>query len=77
MLGLTEIDIPKTHADLLKAAIRKNVQLVKDHLKEIQELFDSLPSEFNGIDVLTEERRAYYLRTFMERFELPLPPKAL
>ena len=76
MLDLTGDDIPNAQATLLKEAILKNARLVKEHLSEIKALFDSLPKDFKGIEVLSEERKTYYLRSFLERFEGLLLPKA-
>lgn len=76
MLELTGSEIPSGQATLLQEAIHKNAHLVEEHLEEIKTLFDGLPEEWGGIEVLSKERKAYYLRSFMERFKLLLLPKS-
>ena len=61
---------------MLKEAIEKNARLVEEHVADIKALFDSLPSEYSGIEVLSEERKTFYLSSFLERFEMILLPKA-
>ena len=76
MLDLTGDVIPSVQAKKLKEAIQKNARLVEEHVADIKALFDSLPSEYSGIEVLSEERKTFYLRSFLERFEMILLPKA-
>ena len=76
MLDLTGDVIPSVQAKMLKEAIQKNARLVEEHVADIKALFDSLPSEYNGIEVLSEERKTFYLSSFLERFEMILLHKA-
>lgn len=55
---------------------QRNAHLVKEHVADIKALFDSLPSEYSGVEVLSEERKVLYLSSFLERFEMILLPKA-
>ena len=52
--------------ELAKERIRK---LVSKRLDEIKDFVNSIPSSFNGIDVMSDLRKNYYLRTFIIRFE--------
>jgi len=76
MLDLTGDVIPSVQDKILKEAIQKNARLVKEHVADIKTLFNSLPSEYSGIEVLSEERKTFYLSSFLERFEMILLPRA-
>lgn len=69
MLDLDESKIPAAQVTLLKAAIQKNTKLVESKLDEIVEFIKSIPSEYNGFEIITEPRREYYLKSFITRFE--------
>ena len=76
MLDLDESKIPAPQAELLKAAIIKNTKLVESKLGEITAFIKSIPSEYNGFEIITDARREYYLKSFITRFEDVLKAKA-
>ncbi len=68
MLELDETKIPAAQVELLKDAIIKNTELVESKLDEINSLFKSIPNEHNGLEIISNPRREYYLKSFMTRF---------
>lgn len=66
-LSLKEGDIPAEHLALLHRSIRRNAELVEKKEKEIEELFEETPERYNGLPVLSEARKRYYLSSFKAR----------
>lgn len=69
MLSLKEGEIPGKQASALRRSIVKNARLVKDHLKDIELLFDFIPEKHEEIEILTRARKKYYFESFLERFQ--------
>lgn len=69
ILALTEVEIPAAQVNLLRNAIIKNADLVESKLDEIIGFVKSIPSNYNGYEIISEPRREYYLKSFITRFE--------
>ena len=54
---------------LLHNAITKNTDLVENKLDEIIYFVKSIPSSYNGYEIISEPRKEYYLKSFITRFE--------
>lgn len=54
--------------DLKEAKIRI-VKLIVCHMAEIEELINDIPEEFNGIQIISKERKQYYLETIKLRIK--------
>ena len=50
-------------------AIIRNAGLVESKLAEIKDFVKSIPSNYNGYEIISEMRREYYLKSFITRFE--------
>ncbi len=59
----------------LQKAVVKVYRKAALHLEEIKKLIFSLPSEFEGVSIITENRARYYFMTFQMRLEMMLAPK--
>lgn len=69
ILKLDSDKISNLQAKLLKESIKKNTALVKNHLDEIIDFINSIPSSFNNVEIISDARREYYLKSFLTRFE--------
>ena len=74
ILSLTENDIPASEIGYLKESIQRVAKLVSLRLLQIEALFASLPENSQGIEVISKERKDYYLESFKTRFEKNLLP---
>ncbi len=59
----------------MKKAIIRVYEKVAEKIDEIESLINSLPTDFNGLSVMSDERKKYYFITFKLRFEEILKPK--
>ena len=66
---LVSLDIPE-----LKDAILKVVPLIEEKINEITEFIFQIPSEYKGIPVISESRKAYYAKSVEYRVEEILKP---
>ena len=58
----------------LENAVIKNTELIAENFESIIDFIDSIPSEYKGIQVMSEARKEFYLKTMEIRFnELILP----
>ena len=62
-------DIVRINNKDLKFAIVRIKKLVESKMEEIIAFVNSIPSSFNGIDIMSNFRKEYYLKTFAMRFE--------
>lgn len=69
ILSLTAAEIPPDQVTLLHDAINRNADLVESKLDEIIAFVKSIPSNYNGYEIISEPRREYYLKSFITRFE--------
>ena len=53
----------------LKISIKKVYSLVKTNMKRIEEFIYSIPNSFNGVSLMSDLRKEYYLETFKIRFK--------
>lgn len=72
LLSMGEMELPAKQALLLRSAIKRNAALVRDKKEAIIQLFEELPVESNGLQVLTKARKTYYLESFLARLEFLL-----
>lgn len=56
------------NADLSKS-IHKVFKLVEQKLNEIEDLIYNIPSSFNGVEIMSDIRKKYYIETFKIRLE--------
>lgn len=78
ILSLTEAEIPTLEATLLRESIQRVAALVSSNYLAIESLFDSFPTDYQNIEVLSKARKKYYLESFNSRFEgilLPISEK--
>ena len=61
-------DIVKTNNADLKLSIARIKKLVESKMNEIIDFINSIPSSFNGVNVMSELRKEYYIKTFTLRF---------
>ena len=54
--------------DLLEAKIRITT-LINKHMVEIEKLVNDIPEEFNGLQIISKERKQYYLETIKLRIK--------
>jgi hypothetical protein len=76
ILSLSEKEIPAGQVKELRDSIIRNAALVEANLKAIEALFDSVPEAYEGHEVLSRARKAYYLKSFETRFEEVLLPRS-
>lgn len=69
ILKLGKDQIPNDQVEILKMSIIKNTKLVNEHLNEILNFINSIPNEYCGYEIISPERKEYYLKSFMTRFE--------
>lgn len=69
ILALTESEIPADQVKFLNNAIIRNADLVENKLNAIIDFVKSIPSNYNGYEIISESRREYYLKSFVTRFE--------
>lgn len=69
ILALTESEIPADQVKFLNNATIRNADLVENKLNEIIDFVKSIPSNYNGYEIISEPRREYYLKSFVTRFE--------
>ena len=69
ILALTDSEIPAAQVKLLNDAIIRNAGFVESKLAEIKDFVKSIPSNYNGYEIISEMRREYYLKSFITRFE--------
>lgn len=62
-------DIIKMNNKDLKLSITRIKKLVELKMEEIIAFVNSIPTSFNGVDIMSEIRKEYYLKTFTIRFE--------
>lgn len=62
-------DILKIDNDDLKKEIKEMYLLAKEKMNEIQSFINEIPNSFNGIDIISDLRKEYYIKTFKMRFE--------
>ena len=55
--------------DDLKKAIVKVSQLIDNHLDEIINFIQEIPTTYSGITIMSKNRKTYYIETFKIRFE--------
>lgn len=55
--------------DDLKKAIVKVSQLIDNHLDEIINFIQEIPTTYSGITIMSKIRKTYYIETFKIRFE--------
>ena len=60
-------DIIKIKNNDLKLSLARVGNLVESKLNEIVEFINSIPSRFNDVDVMSDVRKEYYLKTFKLR----------
>lgn len=61
-------DIFRIKNDDLKCSLVRVKNLVESKSNEIIDFINSIPSRFNGIDIMSDARKEYYLKTFELRF---------
>ena len=61
-------DIFRIKNDDLKCSLVRIKNLVESKSNEIIDFINSIPSRFNGIDIMSDARKEYYLNTFELRF---------
>ena len=62
-------DIVKTNNKDLKTAIDRIKNLVNSKMTEIIAFINDIPTNFNDVDVMSNLRKEYYIKTFTIRFE--------
>ena len=60
----------------LKESIVRVYYLVRDKMDEIVKFINSIPTNFEGIDIMSDARKEYYLETFKMRFKNILEKRA-
>ena len=65
-------DILKINNKDLKAAVVKVNKLLNDKLAEIISFINDIPATFLGIEIISDIRKEYYIKTFKMRFKLIL-----
>lgn len=53
----------------LKEALKRNVLLLMKYFEDIKEFIRNIPNEYNGLEVISDIRRDYYLKSIETRFE--------
>lgn len=76
ILNLDQEKIPPLQADHLKKSIAKNIKLVESNMDAIIDFIKSIPSEYQGYEIISQSRREYYLKSFITRFEYVLKKAA-
>lgn len=66
---IQNIDILKINNDDLKKEIKEMHLLVKEKMNEIESFINEIPNSFNGIDIISDLRKEYYIKTFKMCFE--------
>ena len=69
ILALTEAEIPAVQVELLNNSVIKNTDLVESKMDKIIDFVKSIPGSYKGYEIISEPRRAYYLKSFITRFE--------
>lgn len=67
---LTAIQFLKLPNDDLKLAKTKVKNLVQNHMDEIENFVNSIPNVFGGIEIVSENRKKYYIKTIKKRLSL-------
>ena len=62
-------DIVKINNADLKTAIGRIKNLVESKMNEIIAFINDIPASFNDVDVMSNIRKEYYIKTFLLRFE--------
>ena len=52
----------------LELAKEKIRELVDKNINKIKDFINSIPSNFNGVDIMSDLRKNYYLQTFLTRY---------
>lgn len=65
-------DILKIKNTDLSKSIHKVYKLVEQKLNEIEDLINDIPSSFNGVEIMSDVRKKYYIKTFKIRLEMIL-----
>lgn len=50
-------------------SIKRVTEVVKNNLKDIKDFINNIPSEFKDINIISEVRKEYYIKTFEMRFD--------
>ncbi len=58
----------------LKQSIERNVPLVKEKWQEIVNLISEIPNEYDGIKIISEERKEFYIKGMHIRMEHQMTP---
>ena len=74
ILSLTNKDVPLNEYETMRRSIKKIADLVSAHIDEIRKLFDSIPETYQGIEIITPNRKKYYLESFLARYQRILLP---
>ena len=61
----------------LDKAIVKVYKLITDKFKDIIDLINKIPKEHNGLLIMSDDRKKYYIKTLELRIEKILKPKYL
>ena len=61
---ILKIDIPD-----LRNEIKEIYKLVKEKMNEIETFIYEIPNSFNGLEIMSDIRKEYYIKTFKMRFE--------
>ena len=65
-------DILKIKNTDLSKSIHRVYKLVEQKLNEIEDLINGIPSSFNGVEIMSDVRKKYYIKTFKIRLEMIL-----
>ena len=68
IIDFTNCELSSRNNDL-KISIARIKKLVESKMHEIIAFINSIPSSFNGVDIMSDFRKEYYLKTFAIRFE--------
>lgn len=63
-------DIIKLQNNDLICSIRKVLTKVNEHINDIEKLFNDIPNKLGDIDIISNERKEYYLKTLKIRMEI-------
>lgn len=67
---LTAIQFLKlANEDLERSKIKIKTQ-IEDHLKDIENFINDIPNSFNGVEIVSSDRKRYYIETIKKRISL-------
>lgn len=58
----------------LQLSVKRVYGLLKEKMSVIKDFITSIPSDYNGIEIMSDERKDYYIKTLVLRFEHLLSP---